>query len=88
MALDLHLSTAVWFGFVDLSIFKDLVKLMSAEVEKAPPTKRITKGKSNLNFDIDMVDLSQNLHLFRNLNLLKIKQKCESSKEQDAPFRS
>ena len=73
LAPDSQLSIAVWFGFVNVSLFEDLVTLMLAEAETALPTKRITKGKSNLNFDIVMVDLSQNLCLFRNLNLLKQK---------------
>lgn len=56
VAPDLHLSIAVWFGFVSVSLSEDLVTLALAEAETAPPTKRITKGKSNLDFDIVMVD--------------------------------
>ena len=56
VAPDLHLSIAVWFGFLNVSLSEDLVTLMLAEAETAPPTKRITKRKSNLDFDIVMVD--------------------------------
>ena len=53
---DLHLSIALWFGFVNVSLFEDLVTLMLAEAETAPPKKRITKSKSSLDLDIVMVD--------------------------------